>query len=428
MKTNRLFFALLISAFQFLSFSVFSQGSLTPPGAPAPTFKTLQQIEPRIEINATNTPGDANSVFRITARGSYYLSGNIAGQSGKNGIVVGASGFITIDLNGFTVSGVPGSVDGIHADTIFVNNVIVRNGYVTNFDASGIKLTGVNHLVEHVIAIGNGQDGIAVGEAGVIRACIARANTSRGIVASLGAIITECAVSQNGGDGIFASSGSALTNCTAFDNFGTYGILAIGGSTLINCTAFTNEVQYGISVGDRCTLTNCTASLNTGTGTDSWGISAGAQCAIAHCSASGNLNTNGTASSDTGGGIRAEAGSTVKDCTVSGNRGDGIQVSSDCSVVGNTCDSNGFIASGTADGAGIHATGADNRIEGNNVTDNDRGIDVDSGGSFIVKNSASGSTGGSANNYTVVAGNADAAIETPGTAFTSTNPWANFSY
>src|SRR3954468_6434409 len=78
------------------------QGSLTPPGLPAPLFKTLQQVEPRTEINATNTPGDASSIFRITAPGSYYLSGNITGVSPKGGIVI-ASNDVTVDLNGFAV-------------------------------------------------------------------------------------------------------------------------------------------------------------------------------------------------------------------------------------------------------------------------------------------------------------------------------------
>jgi hypothetical protein len=80
--------------------TVLAQGPLTPPGAPAPTMKTLQQVEPRIEINATNTPGDADSIFKITEPGSYYLTGNVAGVSGKHGIEIAASD-VTLDLMGF---------------------------------------------------------------------------------------------------------------------------------------------------------------------------------------------------------------------------------------------------------------------------------------------------------------------------------------
>ncbi|HVZ93498.1 MAG TPA: hypothetical protein VG797_03210 [Phycisphaerales bacterium] len=66
-------------------------GPLTPPAGPvAPTTGP----EPRVAINAANTPGDADatpSMFKITQPGSYYLTGNITGTSGKAGIEVASS-------------------------------------------------------------------------------------------------------------------------------------------------------------------------------------------------------------------------------------------------------------------------------------------------------------------------------------------------
>lgn len=45
-------------------------GPLTPPGgAVAPSGKTLTEVEPRIAINATNTPGNASVLYRIAQPG-----------------------------------------------------------------------------------------------------------------------------------------------------------------------------------------------------------------------------------------------------------------------------------------------------------------------------------------------------------------------
>jgi parallel beta-helix repeat protein len=208
---------------------------------------------------------------------------------------------------------------------------------------------------------------------------------------------------------------------------------------LTGCAAFSNDVEHGIHAELRSTVTNCTASGNDSAAADSWGISTGPQCTVSGCTASGNTNTSGTPTGSTGGGIQAGSSSNVQNCTVVGNKGDGIQIASDSRVVGNNCDSNGFPV-GTGEGAGIHSTGADNRIEGNNVTDNTRGIDVDAAGNFIIKNSASGNPAGSgAGNYDIATGNACLVVVTAltaapftgasgGTPIGSTDPWVNFSY
>src|SRR5215831_11960234 len=77
-----------------VSFRVLAQGSLTPPGAPAPTMKTLTQIEPRTPISSLP--------FTINTPGSYYLTTNL-NTTVSNAIVIATSG-VTLDLNGFTLS------------------------------------------------------------------------------------------------------------------------------------------------------------------------------------------------------------------------------------------------------------------------------------------------------------------------------------
>ena len=59
------------------SFILVQGGALTPPGAPASTMKTLDQVEPRTPVNVTTVPGDASYHHITTTPGSYYLTGNL---------------------------------------------------------------------------------------------------------------------------------------------------------------------------------------------------------------------------------------------------------------------------------------------------------------------------------------------------------------
>src|SRR5450759_4606024 len=100
---SRLALALgLLSTLNLQLSTVFAQGSLTPPGTPAPTMKTLAQIEPRTPISS--------APFTIAAPGSYYLTTNLT-VSGGNAITIAANG-VTLDLNGFTIASTAASAAG----------------------------------------------------------------------------------------------------------------------------------------------------------------------------------------------------------------------------------------------------------------------------------------------------------------------------
>ena len=178
-----------------LSASASHAGPLAPPsGAPAPTMKTLQQVEPRTPVGPDTTPGDAQSLYRITQPGSYYLTGNIVGVAGKNGIEI-ASGDVALDLSGFAVVGGPNTNSGIVCFAP-LNNLVVRNGAVRDWTGDGVLLSfdlpGSGHLVERVIAQNNGGVGILTGRSAIVRDCVSVGGGSA-IVVSTNSLVERSA-------------------------------------------------------------------------------------------------------------------------------------------------------------------------------------------------------------------------------------------
>ncbi len=331
-------------------------GPLTPPVGPVTsTNKTLQEVEPRTAINLTNTPGDADSLFKITQPGSYYVTGNITGVVGKHGIEITASG-VTLDLMGFDLSGIPamGSFDGVSVAANLLTNITIRNGSVRNWGDEGVDLASfgaLNSAVIDIRASNNAGSGIAVGNGSAVTGCSAYGNTAAGITTSSGCAIIGCSANNNTGSGISAGIASAISGCSAYQNAAN-GISFGSGSTITGSTAYQNAASGIFTNANGSTITGCTAAFNTGSG-----ISAGIGCIISNC-------------------------------TVRSNVLDGIVVSNGCLILANTCSLNG----NGGDGAGIHVTGNDNRIEGNTCTGADRGIDVDFAFNIIIKNTCSRNT------------------------------------
>jgi len=369
--TSALAFALLTVA----GTATVLAGPLDPPAGPiTSSYKTLTEVEPRVAINVANTPGDGNSVFKITQPGSYYLTGNITGVSGKRGIEIAASN-VTIDLMGFTLQGVAGSLDGIATDTT-CNALTVRNGTVSGWEQTGIDLTdggtGLGSLVEGVTVAENSVSGMRVNDNAVVRGCVAANNGQDGIAAPSNAAIEACSARQNGSVGFSVGGGSTVTNCSARRNI--IGIAAFESSTITGCAAFGSTFH----------------------------------------------------------GIYVDTGSTVQNCTSHSNGEHGIVAVSLCTVRDNTCHSNGVDASS---GAGISIGGFNNRVEGNNCAGNDWGILCSASANFITRNTCAGNTTAnwdvsSGNKCLVESGVSGGAIlgNSGGVSPGSTDPNANYSY
>ena len=244
-----------------------AQGSLTPPGAPAPTMKTADQIyaklDPRTVVNVVNTPGDSQNLFIISNSGSYYLATNLVGVSGKNGINIAANN-VTLDLNGFAVQGSSGSQNGVYIySPNNTTNVTVRNGTVSGWGGIGVfaaygELTAnpnyqdTQDLVfEHLNLSGNGwqssEDGIAAANC-VIRDCQSQYNRGNGISVWSGTV-TGCLAQNNVFSGIFASgANNRIIGNSCISNNLIQSVLGFGGITYA-CTG--SRIEDNHCAGNR---------------------------------------------------------------------------------------------------------------------------------------------------------------------------------
>lgn len=241
-------------------------GPMTPSVGPVgPTYKTLGEIEPRIAISQTNTPGDANHVFVINQAGSYYLTGNVAVGDGKSGIRINAS-HVTIDLNGHTIYGLPGSLAGITTGSTPQVCITVRNGIVRTL-SEGIDISNTSQSwsqaakFENILAQDNGGHGIRASDGTAIN-CVAERNGQSGIyfTNSFASSVTNCTATDNGSFGINAQRGT-ISNSRADRN--TYSGIVMTNGLVTGCTATTNGTGYFISMG---TIERSVAHNNTGVG------------------------------------------------------------------------------------------------------------------------------------------------------------------
>ena len=430
---------MLLAALWISAPLAFPQGSLAPTGPPAPTMKSLAQIEPRAPLAALPVT--------ITNAGSYYLTTNLVGVSGQNGVNLNADD-VTLDLNGFALIGVPGSQSGINAASAR-RNLAVRNGVVRGWGQAAVSLqTAGSSQFEDLRVMGNGSGllagnqcqvrncivtfntntaGISVGDAALVQDCIVVSNAFRGILAGNDSRIVDCTVLANatgGNDGIATGRGALVQNCVASRNgtpAGTQGggIAVDVGSTVIGCTTISNAVEgmfvqfdsvvkdstsrdndIGISTVGGATIQGCTVALNYSVGIWDQGGSVIANCTVTE---------NGT-------GIVATNQTVVRECAVAWNASDGILVHEGCQVVENNCHNNS--------GSGIRVLSTDNRIDRNLATRNGFGIRVGNTYNLVLNNQASNNS----TNINVVATNALGTVESTTSLNTNKNPHANFAF
>ncbi|RYD34127.1 MAG: right-handed parallel beta-helix repeat-containing protein [Verrucomicrobiaceae bacterium] len=251
--------------------SAMAQGPLNPAAPPAPTMKTLGEIEGRTPVSTLP--------FNITASGSYYLTKNLQFTATTGNAVNISASNVTLDLSGFSLS----SVDGVSGSAIAITGgrtgIRIRNGsikgnssllisglfpgkswsftakgfyngisgpdcsacdfsdlMVTDCQADGLDLGGSN-LVRRVNARGNGGYGIDTNADGNrVTGCTSSRNANSGIYCVAG-VITGCVVTENGNNGMTSSS-SHVSGCSSRLNF-SHGFNTVS-AVIQNCTAESN--------------------------------------------------------------------------------------------------------------------------------------------------------------------------------------------
>lgn len=222
-------------------------GPLVPPPGPiGPTMKTLTEVEPRIAVNAVNTPGDSGACYIISQPGSYYLTENITCNKYLGIRIVAAD--VTLDLNGFRVMGVAGVSEwGITVDDESggVRNVTVRNGTVTGaFSQGGVTLNAQASRVEKITVRDVPDYGISTSWASTITGCTVEKCTIG--IAATRSIVSDCLVSECSNSGMSVVR-THVRGCSV-QRCGNHGIVAQVDAVVENCHLLDNGTGSGAGI------------------------------------------------------------------------------------------------------------------------------------------------------------------------------------
>jgi hypothetical protein len=311
--------------------AAFCQGNLTPPGLPAPTMKTLAQVEPRTPISTLP--------YTISTGGSYYLVSNLVGVASQNGILIQADN-VTVDLNGFALIGVGGSLHGITVTSAQQQNLAIYNGTVRGWGGNGIDAGNAsNAQYERLRLAGNTGDGLVIGSSAITHDCVAASNGGSGLhVTGSDSRIEANNVNSNTVSGIRVDGVSNLVikNNAAGNAAGDYNISASSSYGQILFSPGPNFITYN-------PWANFSASCPTGQTRCANGC-VDLQTASNNCGACGNTCSNGTVCS---------AGSCVCQGATTLCSGSCVDLTSDtnnCGACGTVCGAGTTCVGGTCTG------------------------------------------------------------------------------
>jgi hypothetical protein len=180
---------------------------------------------------------------RIDWPAKVKLAGSLSGAAGTNAITVTADN-VTIDLDGHTLTGAPGSRNGVEVIGP-VSSVEIRNGIIEQFGIQGVRAassssSGIRCSGLSVNSCGNSGI-VLVGNGNLVQSCTTRTNGNDGIFVGSGSIVEGNVSSHNAGDGISESGGGFLVkNNTVYSNAENGIIVSPDGSAVVGNTVRLN--------------------------------------------------------------------------------------------------------------------------------------------------------------------------------------------
>ena len=183
------------------------------------------------------TPGDAPGFpVTLSVAGSYVLGSNLIPGANRNGIVAAAPD-ITIDLNGFVMSGGPagGANNSLRGIVGQGDRLTVQNGKINSFEVAGIAYPLRQFLIVEnmrIISSGSGIDNTGGAFARIQNNTVA-ANAGFGILCGNSCHVESNIVSGNGGIGITLGAGMAFGNTITTN--GSFGLFNNANPDVLSC-------------------------------------------------------------------------------------------------------------------------------------------------------------------------------------------------
>ena len=222
-------------------------GPLDPPGAPAPT---QPQVEPRSPIPPVGWNGTFPIV--ISQPGSYFLTGNLTVTTGNPSAIQIAASDVSIDLDGFALSGSNTGYDGIAVSGVRTR-LTVRNGNLHDWSNAGIDFAAspTDYATQSDIEdlqVSTGNVGIWVNSGTTVRR-VSVENEGTGI-------------SLDDTGNVYA--GGLIEDCTASKNF--HGILVNANNVTVRNCAVDSNTSIGVLVEKAFDVVEDTTIQGTATG------------------------------------------------------------------------------------------------------------------------------------------------------------------